>query len=388
MASRWIVAAVLCVCALVVPPSASDPTARTADRTWRPGDVVRAEPYTPRLVGGVPLPARAWRIVYTSRTATGARTRVSGSVLVPEAPWTGAGPRPLLGFAVGTQGMADRCAPSAQLARGSEYEAPQILQALQRGWAVAVTDYPGLGTRGDHTYVVHRANGQAVLDSMRAARRLRPAGIAARGPVAIYGYSEGGGAAGGAVELQPTYAPDLPLAGAFVGAAPADFAALLDHVDGSPIAFLMGYAAIGFAHAYRDFDVDPYLTTLGREALDKLRRTCIQDAIVGGLLMPQSRSAYFTVDPMSVPAMQRRFRQNGLGHRAPATPVLLGAARNDEVISYPIMTGLHRHYCRLGADVRLQTVPGEHLSGAVLIAPKAMRFLADRFAGVPLQREC
>jgi hypothetical protein len=388
-----VAAAVLVAVAAVVPVSvAAAPDEAgghsSAHRTrWRPGNVLSAEPFTARLVGGVPLPARAWRIVYGSRTATRARTRVSGTVLVPDQPWTGDGSRPLLGFAVGTQGLADRCAPSAQLARGSEYEAPMIAQALDRGWAVAVTDYPGLGTRGDHTYVVERANGRAVLDSMRAARRFGPAGLAPQGPNVVYGYSEGGGAAAGAIELQPTYAPGLRLRGAFVGAAPADYRAVLDHVDGSPIAFLMGYAAIGFQRAYPGLDLDRHLTAAGRDALARLRDTCIQDAIVAGLLMPQDRSAYFTADPFAIPALRRRFRQNSLGHVAPRTPVLLGAARNDEVIPYPVMTALRRDYCALGVNAHFRSVPlAEHLSGALVIAPAAMQFLADRLAGEPLPR--
>lgn len=358
-------------------------------REVRAGDVISATPYTPRLVAGVPMSARAWRITYASRTATGEPTRVTGSVLVPDSPWRGEGPRPLLGFAVGTQGLADRCAASRQLARGTEYEAPIIAQALRRGWAVAVTDYPGLGTPGDHTYVVEQANGRAVLDSMRAARRLRGAGIAAHGPAAIYGFSEGGGAAGGAIELQPSYAPDVALAGAFVGAAPADYRAMFRHVDGSSLAFLMGYAAIGFGRAYPALHIERYLTALGRRTFAQLRKTCIVDAIVGGQLMPQQRSAYFTADPFAIPAFRRRLHQNTLGRTAPRAPVLLGVGRNDEVIPYAVMAELYRDYCALGVEARFRTVPlAEHVTGGAFISPAAMRFLADRFAGRPLGGAC
>jgi hypothetical protein len=308
---------------------------------------------------------------------------------VPRSAWTGEGPRPILGFAVGTQGLADRCAPSRLLAAGAEYESAQIAQALARGWAVAVTDYPGLGTRGDHTYVVNRANGQAVLDAVRAARRLRPAGLSRRGPVGIYGYSEGGGAAGSAIEIQPAYAPDVRLQGAFVGAAPADFKSMLDHVDGSAIAFLLGYAAVGYEQAYPAIGFDRYLTEQGREVMDELRHTCIWDALAKGLTYPKDLASYFTADPFSIPSVRRRFQRNALGRVAPHTRVLLGAARGDEVIPYPIMTRLHRRYCALGVAVRLETVPlAEHVSGAVLVAPTAMGYLADRFAGRPARADC
>ncbi|KAA1420341.1 lipase [Nocardioides humilatus] len=366
-------------------PNSGATVARRA--TERPGDVISATAYTPRLVAGVPMSARAWRITYVSRTATGDPTRVTGSVIVPDEPWNGEGARPLLGFAVGTQGLADRCAASRQLRLGTEYEAPVIAQAIQRGWAVAVTDYPGLGTPGDHTYVVHQANGRAVLDSMRAARRLPAADIAAHGPAAIYGFSEGGGAAGGAIELQPTYAPDIPLKGAFVGAAPSDFRAVLDHVDGTPLVFLAGYAAVGFEQAYPGIGFDRYLTPLGRRMLDKVRDTCIVDAIALGPTQPHDLDAYFTADPFSIPSIRRRLAQNSLGHTAPQTAVLVGGGTNDEVIPHAVVKKLYRDYCRLGVNAHFRAVPlTEHLSGGALISPAAMRFLAARFAGERLPR--
>ena len=85
--------------------------------------------------------------------------------------------------------------------------------ALARGWAVAITDYQGLGTPGDHTYMVGRALGPNVLDAMRAARKLSPAELPVDGPAAIMGYSEGGAAAAWAAQLQPVYAPDVRLGG-------------------------------------------------------------------------------------------------------------------------------------------------------------------------------
>jgi len=59
--------------------------------------------------------------------------------------------------------------------------------------------------------MVGRALGPNVLDVMRAARSLSPEELPPEGPAAIIGYSEGGAAAAWAGQLQPTYAPDVPL---------------------------------------------------------------------------------------------------------------------------------------------------------------------------------
>ena len=40
------------------------------------------------------------------------------------------------------------------MADGVETESAQVMLAIARGWAVALTDYEGLGTPGQHTYVV------------------------------------------------------------------------------------------------------------------------------------------------------------------------------------------------------------------------------------------
>ena len=167
-----------------------------------PGDVIRAEPMDAYLVPGVRLRARAWRMLYRSTSAIGEPTAVSG---------TRAGahgriarrPRPLIGYAIGTHGIGDAAAPSRLLSTGLEWEAGLIAMVLARGWAVAITDYQGLGTPGDHTYMVGRALGPNVLDAMRAARQLHPTELPERGPAAIIGYSEGGAAAAWAAQLQP-----------------------------------------------------------------------------------------------------------------------------------------------------------------------------------------
>ena len=138
----------------------------------RPGDLIRAEPVDAYLAPGVRLRARAWRILYRSTGATGDPTAVSGTVLLPRG--RAGRVRPLIGYAIGTHGIGDAAAPSRLLPRGLEWEAGLMALALARGWAVAITDYQGLGTPGDHTYMVGRALGPNVLDAMRAARALSP----------------------------------------------------------------------------------------------------------------------------------------------------------------------------------------------------------------------
>ena len=60
---------------------------------------------------------------------------------------------------------------------------------LKAGYAIVRTDYEGLGTPGDHPYLIGRSEGHSVLDAARAARKL-DSGIGKR--VVIAGHSQGG----------------------------------------------------------------------------------------------------------------------------------------------------------------------------------------------------
>jgi Secretory lipase len=119
---------------------------------------------------------------------------------------------------------------------------------------LVVTDYEGLGTPGVHTYANRLAQGQALLDAARAAQRLPGTSLDPHGPVALWGYSQGGGASASAVELAPGYAPELDVVGAYVGAPPADLAQAMPYADGSLLVGLIGYAINGFIAAYPEIE--------------------------------------------------------------------------------------------------------------------------------------
>ena len=79
----------------------------------QPGVVLRSEPMDFFLdpARTVRAPARATRVMYASTDAAGEPMAVTGSVLVPSSRWQGSGSRPLVAFAVGTQGLSPLRAP-------------------------------------------------------------------------------------------------------------------------------------------------------------------------------------------------------------------------------------------------------------------------------------
>jgi hypothetical protein len=342
-----------------------------------PGELLKAEPIDAYLAPGVRMRARAWRILYRSTSALGEPRAVSGTVLLPAR--RGAGPRPLIGYAIGTHGIGDTAAPSYLLPRGLDWEAGLIAMVLARGWAVAVTDYEGLGTPGDHTYMVGRALGPNVLDSMRAARRLHPNELPGDGPAAVIGYSEGGFAAAWAAQLQPSYAPEIPLAAVAAGAAAANLEIAGPSLDGTFFSFFTAYGGIGYAAAYPELELDEHLTEQGRASIDFLRRSNVLQAAVRG---PHFSHSDEWTDPnvLELPEWRLRLRENRLGRIAPEAPVLLHHARRDQIVSFVHSLDLRDDWQGLGADVRLYVTRGgvDHISGAVAGMPVAVDWVARR----------
>nr|WP_243859262.1 lipase family protein [Amycolatopsis arida] len=335
----------------------------------------------------LPAPVRAWQLLYRSTSATGEPNAVSGILLVPPVPWSN-GPRPLVAYAVGTHGLGDSCAPSYRLATGTENEVVLIAQALTRGWAVVLTDYEGLGTPGTHTYATGQSEGRALLDAARAAQRVPEAGLAADGPVGLFGYSQGGQAVAFAAELHPSYAPELRVAGAAPGGVPADLVEVAKFNDGGPAFGLVIGAATGLATAYPDVPFEEILNDRGRALVERVKEACTVEL---GAAAPFGRLAQFTTvpDPLDDPRWQARLAENRAGQHAPSAPVFLYHGTLDELIPYRVGRDLRDRYCDRGATVRWQPIPlAEHIAGVAAGGPIAMEWLGQRFAGAPVVDSC
>jgi len=191
--------------------------ARPEEIAGAPGTLIRQE-----AMSGAPLDAKSYRVLYRSTGLKGEPIAVSGVVIVPDGPALPAG-RPIVAWAHPTTGIVPHCAPS--LAHFFFQQVQGLREMVERGWVVAATDYPGLGTPGPHPYLVGESEGRAVLDSVRAAQFL--AGKGAVNRVALWGHSQGGQAVLYAGTLAGTYAPELEVVGAAVAAPATELGALM-----------------------------------------------------------------------------------------------------------------------------------------------------------------
>jgi hypothetical protein len=361
----------------------------------QPGAVIRSrtstftlDPLNRTQAAGI----RSWQVLYRSTDATGGANAVSGTVLVPDAPWTGSGPRPLVVYAPGTRGVGDDCAPSYTLAHGTDYEMLFIKALLDQGWAVTISDYEGLGTPGTHTYVVGQSEGRALIDAARATLRLSATGLSSSAPVAFYGYSQGGGAAGWAAQMESTYGSELNVRATVAGGIPGDLTAVAEFLEGSPFVALELLASIGLDAAYPELDLEDYVNDRGRELLAETDTFCLTsvDGIATVLETAlSSRMDYVHTDPLATPQWKARLAENKLGATKPAAPVFQYHALFDEMVELQQASDLRRTWCNRGANVTWSTLPlAEHALGLVEGQPLGIAWLSARFAGIPTFGNC
>jgi pimeloyl-ACP methyl ester carboxylesterase len=236
-----------------------------------PGTVIWSRTVaTPHALAGA---ARATLVLYRSVLPGGKPTAVSGLVFTPR----GQAPKhgwKLISWAHGTTGIADVCAPSR--AAGTSYVYPQFNAWLKSGYAIAQTDYQGLGTPGTHLYLIGKAEGASVVNAALAARHLYPS-IGRR--YVIAGHSQGGQSALFAAAESAHDAPGLTLLGV-AAFAPASHlttqfrAAAILTKPGGGLSALGGLILTGAAAVSQAIDLHALLTPAAIALLPAVQKEC------------------------------------------------------------------------------------------------------------------
>ncbi len=361
------------------PPSPLQPAA--------PGTLIREEKVTG--VPGFPANATLWRILYHSRSISGADIAVSGYIAVPTAPAPSAG-RPVITWAHGTTGVARICAPSL-FSRASDasgiYLAPGLSQFIDAGYVVAATDYQGLGGPGVHPYLVGQAEGQNVLDAARAARHLSGAHASSR--VVIVGHSQGGHAALFAVQLARTYAPDLHIAGTVAIAPLTETSKALPLAEQFGETDLLSMAGFAWSHTYTDLPMTSFFVAAAIPTIDKLMTTTCGNQIYTAM---QSIPAAHVLAPgfASNPALVAHLHQNDPGMVHTDSPILIAQGTADTTVPDVLAETFEADQCPAVHDnLALRLYPGA-THGTVLTSAShdIISWIHDRFAGTPVAPGC
>jgi len=308
---------------------------------------------------------------------------VSGFFALPagDAP---AGGWPLIAWAHGTVGLADRCAPSANA------EADALAQALTAiGFAVVATDFEGLGTPGIHPYIVGPSEGYGVLDSIRAVQQLD---VSVSDEVMVFGHSQGGHAAMFAGQLWPEYAPEIELIGVVAGAPPSQMGDLGDSLVGGDFQGYLVMTAAGLQAGYDNLDISDILADTAVEMLDVVDQGCTAE--IFEVFNPLDYNEVSSIDdPFTLPDWGAALRANDTNQLPVEVPLLIIHGGEDEQIPVETSAVLFDQLCEFedqGPTVR-KVFPGQSHAGVLTSGAALPDFLAwttARFAGAEAPDEC
>jgi alpha-beta hydrolase superfamily lysophospholipase len=350
-----------------------------------PGTIIRSTP-----IAGAPAGAQGWLVLYLSTGLDGQPIAVSGTVFAP-AGAPPAGGRPVVAWAHPTTGIASRCAPSLESAGGAG-NIPGLAAFLSAGYVVAATDYPGLGTAGPHPYLVGASEGNAVLDSVRAAHNLAEAGAGTT--FGLWGHSQGGHAALFAGQLASTYAPDLTLVGVAAAAPATQLVPLLDRdIGGLTGNVLASYAVDSWSQVYAPtLTMDQVLHTTAIPTARLIGDSCIETEAQLVVELPEAEMAekYFIATyPWDVPAWQTVLQANTPGAVAITAPVLINQGSADTVVWPGVTADWVASQCATKVDVTEKVYDGvTHTNIATTSAADTVTWMAARFAGQPATSTC
>jgi pimeloyl-ACP methyl ester carboxylesterase len=368
------------------------------------GHVVHEEPYAdpplddPDLVLG-----EAWRAVYTSVSGMDGGVReVTGAFFVP----SGTPPQngwPVVSLAHGTTGIGHNCGPSRQ--PDLEGYASMVQSLLEDKYAVALSDYEGLGETGAHPYLEPQTAAFNTIDAVRAMREISPT-VSTRW--IAFGYSQGGQAVWAANELNSYYGNDLQLQGSVSLAPAVNLTGTADLVWSGSLTiaqrarFPMGI--VGFGRYNPNLDENVFLH--GRaDAFEEQLSSCERSAS-----RKSTRSRYTALapvpwqgivdrlrdandvkpdSPQDIAELRDALRRIALPQRPLDKPMLVITGEQDAIVLADWVQSAVSRSCALGGRIEYLQIPNAgHLDLPPRVAKTTARWIADRFADEAAPSNC
>jgi pimeloyl-ACP methyl ester carboxylesterase len=231
------------------------------------------------------------------------------------------------------------------------------------------------------------AEAHAVLDSVRAARRLP--GVGRLGPVLIAGQDQGGGAALWAAQVARSYAARLDVRGVVALAPAADFTTAVKAFRKRPFSDYLGavlWTVDGLRAAY-GARLDPsLLTPAARADLAQVAKECEEQTVARW--RGRTVRSVFARDPLSSPALVKVFHEISPGGSDPRVPIFLAQGDRDEVIPVSVSAALEARYCRLGATVTRRVYDTDHVGVLDAASKDVLAWISARVHGRPAPTSC
>ena len=365
----------------------------TGDERQNRGRVVRWERYDPPFDGDEPVLGEAWRAVYTSVSGLDGRSReVSGAFFVPRAapPENG---WPVVSLAHGTTGIGRDCGPSQE--RDLLGYLPIVETFLAHNFAVALSDFEGLGDTGVHPYLEPRTAAFNTVDAVRALRDISP--DVSTQWVAV-GYSQGGQAAWAANELNSFYGEGLQLLGTIAIAPAANVTGVVDLIwsrsltdeQGALLPLLttglLRYSPDLDEQVFRPAVANPEWLSCRASGSRSANSESISEHVVAGteLLATQSYDSAALREEL-----RDALRRVALPQQPLSGPMLVVTGGRDSLILPHWVEFAVSQSCELGGRVDYLEVPGaDHRNILWASGQVVTHWIAARFAGLPASSNC
>jgi pimeloyl-ACP methyl ester carboxylesterase len=346
-----------------------------------PGTLLRIEPLDVDVPGG-----SGFRMLYVSERPDGERAVSGGMVFIPNTPAVSSG-RPVVAWAHGTLGQGDACAPSRSRNPLGD-TAGWLAQMMSAGWVVTATDYTGLGTEGPNLYLVGEAEVRDVVNSVRAIRQVPEA--QAGDSYVVWGHSQGGHSSLWAGHLAPAIAPELNLLGVAAAAPAAELSLIMQEQWQSVVGWVIGPEVIRSWPSYdANLRPDAIVSARGQDLTASLAEECVTMAALDGQAQQALGFDYFSVNPITVPTWRAAAEEQTPPPMPSNVPVFIGQSVTDAVVLGWPNGQLQNAWCAAGSTLETMWVYNvAHQDTAVVIGPDVVRWIADRFAGVPAKRTC
>jgi pimeloyl-ACP methyl ester carboxylesterase len=321
------------------------------------------------------------RVMYASTDARGRSAAVTGLVFIPASPPPPGG-YPVVSWAHGTNGMADRCAPSVNL--NNALPADVVNGMLGLGWVVAATDYQGQGTPPALLpFLVGDVAARNTIDIVLAIRQL-PGAHAGKDYI-VWGHSEGGQSVLFAWNLAATHGSrrGLRMVGAVAAAPPSQLSELWQSLSPTPhrVYLYMMLAGLNAAYGNGAAPLDTVLTAKGKALLPRLQKGCL--ASVASAVNASPFAELVKANPFDVAAWRRSFTQNDPAsfRSVSQVPLLIVHGGADEVIPAPSSALLADQLCSKRANLERWVYPNQPHDVVVVSAFDLGRWMLERFGG-------
>lgn len=363
-----------------------------------PGQIIDARKVNLAALSVIPFDVDAWQLVFRSNNSRGEPIPAVTTVVRPKI--GPAGNRKLMSFQVPEDSLAQHCAPSYNFQLASvppnytgqwepmgEFLQP-FQQALRQGWDVNLPDYQG----NNSAFAAGPLSGQITLDSIKAAENFYPLDLNGRHtPVTMQGHLGGAIPTQWAAQLRDTYASDLNIVGAAVGAPPVDFGPLVRyHVnDGASPTMFDGMIGLSREYPelaqYFDQNMDPF----GKAMRDLHSTWCMGwSNTIPPIMNPEG-----TLPPPGIdhPIPRQIIAENRMGGDLPDFPMYYYTPFLDWVVPVWLVDGMVNDYCQHNPNASIHYVrdhASESLTIPYLAQPSVDRWLTERMDGIAAPQGC